>query len=115
MINDLNRVVLMGHLVADATQKSPKAPVTFSLATTSRWTDDTGDKVTRTEWHNVVVFNNLGKYAALLKKGDRVYLEGELRHTSYEKNFGDEVVTLHKWEVYAAQIDRVAAKANDTE
>ena len=42
MISDLNRIVLLGHLGADATQKSSTAPVTFNLATTSRWTDHAG-------------------------------------------------------------------------
>jgi single-strand DNA-binding protein len=115
MINDLNRVTLMGHLGADATQKSPTAPVTFSLATTSRWNDNSGDRQSRTEWHNIVVFNNLGKYAVKLKKGDRVYVEGELRTSKYEKTIGDEILKLTSYEVFAGQIDRVAAKADDSE
>src|SRR5258708_225481 len=105
MINDLNRVVLMGHLGADATKdKNPNAPVTFTLATTSRWTDKAGDRQSRTEWHNIVVFNNLSKYAATLKKGDRVYLEGELRSNRYDKTVGDETLKLTRYEVFAVQI-----------
>ena len=114
MINDLNRVVLMGHLGADAKQQSPKHPVTFSIATTSKWTDNAGDRQNRTEWHHVVVFNNLVKYAVTLKKGDRVYLEGELRSNRYEKTVGTETLKLTSVEVFAAQIDRVTAKT-DTE
>jgi single-strand DNA-binding protein len=112
MINDLNRVVLMGHLGADAKQQSTNHPVTFSIATASRWTDNAGDRQSRTEWHNVVVFNKLTKYAATLKKGDRVYLEGELRSSKYEKTVGKETLKLTSIEIFAVQIDRVAAKAD---
>ena len=108
MISDLNRIVLLGHLGADATQKSSTAPITFNLATTSRWTDNAGDRQSRTEWHTIVVFNNLGKYAARLKKGDRVYVEGELRTNKYEKTVAGETLKLTSYEVFAAQIDRVA-------
>lgn len=116
MINDLNRIVLMGHLGADATQRNPKAPVTFSIATTSRWID-AGDRQSRTDWHNIVVFNNLSKYAAKLKKGDRVYLEGELRSNTYDKTVGNETIKITRYEVFALQLDRVAAKseAEDSE
>lgn len=108
MISDLNRIVLLGHLGADATQKISTAPVTFNLATTSRWTDNAGERQSRTEWHTIVVFNNLGKYAARLKKGDRAYVEGELRTNKYEKTVGGETLKLTSYEVFATQIDRVA-------
>ena len=108
MISDLNRIVLLGHLGADATQKSSTAPITFNLATTSRWTDNAGDRQSRTEWHTIVVFNNLGKYAARLKKGDRVYVEGELRTNKYEKTVAGETLKLTSYQVLATQIDRVA-------
>ena len=107
MISDLNRIVLLGHLGADATQKSSTAPVTFNLATTSRWKDNAGERQSRTEWHTIVVFNNLGKYAARLKKGDRVYVEGELRTNKYEKTVAGETLKLTSYQVLAKKIDRV--------
>ena len=115
MINDLNRVVLLGHVGADARQQSDTAPITFSLATSDRWTDDKNQRQSRTEWHNVVVFGALGKYAAKLKKGDRVYVEGQLRISRYEKTVGSESVTLTNPEVVAAQIECVAAGNADKE
>ncbi len=111
MINDLNRIQLMGRLGADAEQKSPRHPVTFNIATSSRWTDEGGDRHSRTEWTPIVVFNNLAKYAAELKKGDRVYLEGELRSSKYDKTVGSDTLKLTSYEVFAVQIERVAAKA----
>ena len=115
MINDLNRVTLMGHVGADAKQQKESAPVVFSLATSSRWLDEQKQRQSRTEWHNVVVFGNLGKYAAKLKKGDRVYVEGQLRTSSYDKPAGDATVTVSSTEVIAAQIERVAASATESE
>ena len=115
MINDLNRVTLMGHVGADAKQQKESAPVVFSLATSDRWTDEQKQRQSRTEWHNVVVFGNLGKYAAKLKKGDRVYVEGQLRTSSYEKPAGDGTVTLSNTEIVAAQIERVAASTTESE
>ena len=111
MINDLNRVMLLGYLGADA--KSPQndsAPVCFSVATTDRWMVE-GTRNTRTEWHNIVVFGNLRKYAAKLKKGDRVYIDGQLRSSSYEKTVGGETVTVYNHEIAVNQIERVAAKS----
>ena len=115
MINDLNRVVLMGHVGTDAAQQSNSAPVTFSLATSDRWLDDKQQRQSRTDWHRVVVFGNLGKYAAKLKKGDRVYVEGQLRTSSYEKPVGSETVTMPSTEIVAGQIERVAASSSQTE
>lgn len=115
MINDLNRVQLMGYLGADAKPApSDNAPVTFSIATSSHWLVE-NTRNTRTEWHNIVVFGNRRKYAAKLKKGDRVYIEGELRANNYEKTVGDETVTIYNYEIAANQIERVSAKAEGEE
>ena len=115
MINDLNRVTLMGYVGADAKQQKESAPVVFSLATSVRWTDEQKQRQSRTEWHNVVVFGNLGKYAAKLKRGDRVYVEGQLRTSSYEKPAGDGTVTLSSTEIIAGQVERVAASGTESE
>jgi single-strand DNA-binding protein len=115
MINDLNRIQLMGRLGADAEQKSPRHPVTFSIATSSRWTDEGGGRQSRTDWTPIVVFNNLAKYATKLKKGDRVYVEGELRSSRYDKVVGSETLKLTSYEVFAVQLERVATKGDDSD
>jgi single-strand DNA-binding protein len=115
MINDLNRVVLMGHIGADPKPlPSENAPVRLSLATTSKWMVE-NTRNTRTDWHTIVVFGNLRKYAAKLKKGDRVYIEGEARTNKFERTVGDEVVTLYSTEYVVSQIERVATKADADE
>ena len=49
MINDLNRTMLMGHVGADAEQRSETAPVTFNVVTSDRWVDDKNQRQSRTE------------------------------------------------------------------
>ena len=90
MISNLNRFTFMGHLGADAKQANGTAPVTFSIAVSSHWNDNAGDRQTRTDSQNIVVFGNLRKYAAKLKKGDRVYVEAEARNNNYERKVGTE-------------------------
>jgi single-strand DNA-binding protein len=115
MINDLNRTVLLGYLGADAKQQSANAPVTLSIATADKWADDDNNRQQRTDWHSVAVFGTLRNYAVKLKKGDRVYVEGKLRNNHYEKEVGGETVTIYNSEVLATNIERVAAKSDDTE
>jgi single-strand DNA-binding protein len=115
MRNDLSRTVLMGHLGADATRKSDKAPVTFRMAVTSRWKDNAGDEQKHTEWHNITVFGNRGKYAETLKKGERVYVEGELRSNTRPKTIGTETVNITYWEIIATDIERLTVKKDDEE
>src|SRR5579863_5061822 len=90
----LNRVQLIGNLGRDpevrATQ-SGKAVTTLTVATGENWRDDrTGERVERTEWHRVVIFNEgLGKVVAdHLRKGAKVYLEGQLRTRKWQDASG---------------------------
>lgn len=112
MISDLSRTTLMGHLGDDAQRKNDKAPVTFRIAVTSRWSDNAGDRASRTEWHSITVFGNLAKYALTLKKGDRVYIEGELRSNTRDKTVGNETIKITYWEILVSQLERVNAKSD---
>jgi single-strand DNA-binding protein len=115
MINDLNRFVIMGHIGADPKPlTSDNAPVRLSIATSSHWNLE-NTRNTRTDWHTVVVFGNLRKYAAKLKKGDRVYIEAEARNNNYERTVGGETITIYATEYHASQIDRVTAKTEAEE
>ena len=88
----VNKVTLLGH-----TGKAPDVKyfdnggcvAQFTLATTKRaFTTKDGRQIPeRTEWHNVVLQNGLAKVAEqYVKKGDKLYIEGELRTRSYETN-----------------------------
>lgn len=82
-----NHATLMGFLGADAEVRAGKNDqkfTTFSLATkTSYKSKESGEYVSQTEWHRCIVFGKFGEFAATLKKGAHVQIEGEIRHTEY--------------------------------
>lgn len=84
----LNSVTLTGFIGGDATTRTTKSNVNFavfSLATKNSWKDrETGEWTSRTEWHRAVVFGRLAEFAAALKKGDHVQIQGQLRTRQYE-------------------------------
>src|SRR3984957_16327462 len=96
MAGSVNKVILIGHLGRDPEVRrtnSGDAVVSFSLATTESWRDKaTGERKDRTEWHNIVVFNEaLGKIAeSYCKKGSKVYLEGQLQTREYTDRDGNQ-------------------------
>ena len=83
----MNRATLIGYLGGDAevrTGKNNQKFTTFSLATkTSYKNKESGEYISHTEWHRCVVFSTLGEFAAKLKKGAHIQVEGEIRHTEY--------------------------------
>jgi len=101
MARGINKVILVGNLGRDPeTRYMPSgSPVTnVSVATSKSWKDrETGEQKDRTEWHRIVFFNRLAEIAnEYLKKGSKVYIEGELRTREWEregqKHFTTEVV-----------------------
>lgn len=92
----VNKVILLGRLGKDPEQASfanGGSVVKFSVATSENWKDkQTGERKEKTEWHNVVIYNeNLGKIAKdYLKKGSQVYLEGAIQSRKFQDNSGAE-------------------------
>lgn len=87
MAMNVNKITLVGRVGQDPEVKgSGDGFVVFSLATSQRWRDSSGQSQEKTEWHNVTVFNkNAAKYARdYVKKGDLVYVEGRLESREYE-------------------------------
>jgi single-strand DNA-binding protein len=85
----LNRLTLIGFIGADAeikTGNSGSQFTVFSIATKRSWKNSQGDWESRTEWHRCLAFGKLGEFAANLKKGAHVQIEGELRNREYEQN-----------------------------
>ena len=82
-----NKAILMGFLGNDAevrTGKKNQNFTTFSIATKTSYKDkESGEYVSTTEWHRCIVFGKFGEFAASLKKGAHVQVEGEIRHTEY--------------------------------
>jgi single-strand DNA-binding protein len=83
----LNRATLIGYLGNDAEIRNGKNDqkfTTFSIATKTSYKDkESGEYVSHTEWHRCIVFGKFGEFAATLKKGAHVQVEGEIRHTEY--------------------------------
>ena len=82
-----NKATLMGFLGSDAevrTGKNNQKFTTFSLATKTSYKDkESGEYISHTEWHRCIVFGKFGEFAATLKKGAHIQVEGEIRHTEY--------------------------------
>ncbi len=96
MAGSINKVILVGNLGADPkvsnTQSGSKI-VNLNVATTDTWRDKaSGERKDRTEWHRVVIFNpQLADVAErYLRKGSKVYLEGQLQTRKWEDNTGAE-------------------------
>lgn len=80
----LNRMTLIGNLGADpkvTTLEGGRKLVSFSVATSSAYSDNDGKKHESTEWHDVVAFGKVGEICSkFLKKGSSVFVEGPLHH-----------------------------------
>ncbi len=89
MSGTINKVILIGHLGDEIKMhyfEGGNAIGRFPLATNETFTNrQTGEKVTNTDWHNVVVRNKLAEICEkYLTKGDKVYLEGRIKNRQYE-------------------------------
>lgn len=109
MAEGLNRVTLMGNLGADPELRvtgGGQAVCSIRLATSRSYVDKSGMRQESTEWHRVAVWGKRGEaLAKMLSKGDRIYLEGELRTSKYEKN-GE---TRYSTDVHAFRVDFCSA------
>jgi single-strand DNA-binding protein len=96
MAGSVNKVILVGNLGKDPEVRHTqdgKPIVNLSVATSESWRDkSSGERKEKTEWHRVVIFNeNLAKVAEqYLKKGAKVYIEGQLQTRKYTDNSGVE-------------------------
>ena len=91
----LNKVMLIGNLGRDPeirTTQDGRRIGNMALATTEKWTDKSGQRQERTEWHRIVLFNDklvdlADKY---LVKGSQIYIEGQLQTRKYTDQAGVE-------------------------
>lgn len=96
MAGSVNKVILIGNLGRDPEVRRTSSGdpiVSFSVATSESWRDkNSGERKERTEWHNVVIFNeNLGRIAEqYCKKGTKIYLEGQLQTREYTDRDGNQ-------------------------
>lgn len=92
MANGINKVILIGNLGRDPEVQSFENGVkkaSFTLATTETYKGKDGEKISHTEWHNIVLWRGLAEVAdRFLKKGNTVYIEGRIRRREYEDKDG---------------------------
>lgn len=98
MAGSVNKVILIGNIGNDPevkTMQSGDKVANFSVATSESWKDKaTGERKERTEWHRIVVFNQglINVCENYLKKGSKVYIEGQVETRNYEKD-GQKIYT----------------------
>ena len=99
MAGSVNKVILLGNLGRDPeirSMQSGSKMATFSMATSKRWRDkNTQEQRDKTSWHNIVVFGDglvdiVEKY---VKKGSRIFLEGELQTRKWQDSDGNDRYT----------------------
>ena len=99
MAGSVNKVILVGNLGRDPEVRrlgSGEPVVNLRIATSETWRDkQSGERKERTEWHSVVIFNeNLAKVAEqYLKKGSKIYVEGQLQTRKWQDQSGVEKYT----------------------
>jgi len=87
-----NKVILVGNVGKDPEIRrfENNIKASFSLATSETYTPKGGDKVTQTEWHNVVAWRRLAELAEnYIRKGSQILVEGKIRYRSYDDRDGN--------------------------
>lgn len=114
MSNSVNKVILVGRLGKDPELKYTQGGtpvVKFSLATDETWKDQSGEKQTRTEWHNIVAWRKLAEICGqYLNKGKLVYIEGKLQTRSWDDKEGNKRYTT---EIVADNMVMLGAKSEE--
>lgn len=99
MAGSLNKVMLIGNLGADPEIRSFQnggKVANLRIATSETWKDrNTGERQERTEWHNVAIFSEglVGVVERFLKKGSKVYIEGQLQTRKWQDQSGQDRYT----------------------
>lgn len=111
----VNKVILVGNLGKDPEVRhleSGAVVANFPLATSETYKDrKTGEKITQTEWHNVVIWRGLAEVAEkYLKKGSSVYVEGKLRTRSWDDKDGNKRYTT---EIVADNMTMLGGRSSD--
>lgn len=105
MARAINQVILIGHIGQTPELRYPenrKAVCNMRVATNESYTDEDGNEITKTEWHDVVAWGNLAEVCAEhLNKGSQVYFEGKLQTQKWTEQDG---TTRYNTQVVAYQM-----------
>ncbi len=93
----VNKAILIGRVGKDPEVMKLEGGTTvakFSLATSERYKNKSGEQVEDTEWHNIVAWRNLAELVEkYVHKGDQIYVEGKITNRSYEDKDGNKKYT----------------------
>ena len=107
----VNKVILIGNLGKDPEVRyldSGVAVANFSLATTENYKNKQGERVSQTEWHNIVLWRGLAEVAEkYLKKGASIYVEGKIKTRKWEDKEG---VTRYSTEILGDNMTMLGGK-----
>ncbi|PCH71589.1 MAG: single-stranded DNA-binding protein [Bacteroidales bacterium] len=110
----VNKVILVGNVGKDPEVKyldNGVAVCNFSLATSETYNNKNGEKVTQTEWHNIVFWRKLAEIAeTYVKKGMQIYVEGQIRTRNWEDKDG---VKRYTTEVFGTSMQMLGRKADN--
>ncbi len=109
---DLNKVMIIGNVTRDPEVKtipSGQMVASFSIATNRQWTDQSGGKQEKAEFHNIVAWRKLAEIIQqYVKKGMKVYIEGRLETRSWEDPSG---VKKYRTEIIANNLIMLSSRA----
>ena len=109
----VNRVILIGNVGKDPEVRHLESNVSvanFTLATSENYTNKSGEKVTTTEWHNIVCWRSLATLAEnYIRKGSQIFIEGRIRTRSYDAQDGSK---RYITEIYADSIQLLGKKGD---
>ena len=112
----INKVILIGNVGKDPEVRhldSGVAVASFPLATSETYKNKDGQKVTNTEWHNIVIWRGLAEVAEkYVKKGNPLYIEGKIRTRSWDDKDGNKRYTT---EIVADNMQMLGSKQSSEE
>ena len=112
----VNKVILVGNLGKDPEVRyldNGVAVANFSLATTENYKNKQGERVSQTEWHNIVLWRGLAEVAEkYLKKGSSIYIEGKIKNRKWEDKDGN---TRYNTEILGDNMTMLGAKPSSEE
>lgn len=112
----VNKVILVGNVGKDPETRHLDKGVAvsnFPLATSENYTAKTGEKISSTEWHNIVAWRGLSELAEkYIKKGSQLYIEGRIKTRSWDDKDG---VKHYITEIYAETIQLLGKKEGQSD
>lgn len=111
----INKVILIGNVGSDPETKTfdgGNSVCNLTLATTEKYKDKSGEKKETTEWHRLELWGKLADIATqYVHKGDKIYVEGKLKTSSYEDKEG---VTRYKTVISVSTLQMLGSKSSAT-